>query len=164
MAKQRVLIVGAGARMGPTLLSGLADKYELTGIDLRPVEGPNMHVADARDREAVQHLFEGQDTVVSILRITPYPGTWESAYQQDLPAFKSVFEAARLAGVRRVVFPSSSRATEKYEHDYPSSAICAGDYRGLSPATVPPITAAMPVRPTGAYGIVKVFGETLSRW
>lgn len=160
---RKVLLVGAAARMGPTLLRGLRDKYEVTGVDLRPVEAPNMHTADVRDRTAVQHLFEGQDTVLCMLRITPFPGTWESAYENDLPAFRSVFEAARIAGVRRVVLASSSRATEQYEHEYPYSAICAGDYTGLDAAKVPQITAHWPVRPSGAYGVVKVFGEAMAR-
>lgn len=163
MAQRKVLVVGAGARMGPALLEGLAAAYDLSGIDLKPVAGPNMHVADARDRAATQPLFEGQDTVVCILRITPYPGTWESAYANDLPAFHSVFEAARLAEVRRVVFASSSRCTQQYEDDDPWVRICAGDYAGLDPRTIPQITAAFPVRPTGAYGMVKVFGEVMAR-
>ena len=51
-----------------------------------------------------------------------------------------------------------------YENDSPYSDIIAGRYEGLEPSTVPLITSTMPVRPDGAYGIAKAFGEAAGRY
>jgi uronate dehydrogenase len=56
----------------------------------------------------------------------------------------NIFEAARRAGVRRVVLASSSRVT------------------GLYPQTVR-VGPESPVRPDGHYAVSKVFGEALGR-
>ena len=56
----------------------------------------------------------------------------------------NVFDAARRAGVRRVVFASSNHATGFYP---------AGER----------LTGVEPVRPDGLYGVSKVFGEALAR-
>jgi len=162
--KKRVLIVGAAGRIGTVLREGLVDRYALRGIDIQSGGGPDVAVGDVRDLASVERHFQGIDTVVNLLRMTNEPGTWEDVYHNDLPGIWNTFEAARMAGVKRVIFASSNRATEKYEREHPYSAIMAGDYEGLDPSAIPYVDATMPVRPQGPYGIVKVFGEVLGRW
>ena len=58
-------------------------------------------------------------------------------------ATANVFEAARAAGVSRIIFFSSMHVVGMYEHDQPYKAIAAGDYGDLDPDAVPLITHDM---------------------
>jgi uronate dehydrogenase len=75
-----------------------------------------------------------------------------------------VYDAAHAAGVRRFVFASSMHVVGNYETDEPWASIAAGRYDGLDPATVPLVTADMPVRPDGRYAATKSLGESLGRY
>jgi hypothetical protein len=57
-----------------------------------------------------------------------------------------VFEAARLAGVRKIVFASTNHVTGMYER--------AGQ----------PVNPEMVIRPDSLYGVSKAFGEALGRF
>lgn len=161
---KRVFIVGGAGRIGTAVRLGLAERYDFSGIDLKPGDDPAIKQGDSRDFATLEAAFQGQDVVINLPNMNPEPGTWESAYENDLPAIWNTFEAARRNGVKRVILASSNRATEKYEHDFPYSAIMKGELAGLDPANIPYISSASPVRPQGPYGIVKVFGEVLGRW
>jgi uronate dehydrogenase len=161
---RRVLVVGGAGRIGTTLRQGLVGRYAFSGIDVEPGDYSDIVEGDARDLAALEKSFQGQDVVIYLPNMNREPGTWESGYTNDLPSIWNKFEAARRAGVPRVIFASSNRATEKYEHDFPYSAIVKGEVDGLDPGSIPYIDSSMPVRPQGPYGIVKVFGETLGRW
>jgi uronate dehydrogenase len=161
---KRVFIVGGAGRVGTTIRKRLAEKYAFTGIDAEPGDEPELAAGDARDLATLEAAFEGQDTVIYLPNMNREPGTWESGYENDLPAIRNTFEAAQRNGVKRVIFASSNRVTEKYEHNYPYSAIVRGELQGLDPANIPYISSTTPVRPQGPYGFVKVFGETLGRW
>jgi uronate dehydrogenase len=161
---KRVFIVGATGRIGTTTRLALAERYSFSGIDVSPSDDPAIKEGDARDLATLEAAFEGQDVVIYLPNMNPEPGTWENAYEKDLPAIRNTFEAARRNGVKRVIFASSNRATEKYEHDFPYSAIMKGDLEGLDPGNIPYITSASPVRPQGPYGMGKVFGEVMGRW
>jgi uronate dehydrogenase len=76
----------------------------------------------------------------------------------------NAFEAAREAGVRRVIFASSNHVVGMYENDEPYASIVAGDYEGLEPARLPLIGADAPIRPDGPYGAGKAFGEAAGRY
>ena len=160
----RVFIIGGAGRIGTTVRRGLAERYDFSGIDARASDDLEITEGDARDLATLEAALEGQDAVIYLPNMNPEPGTWEQGYENDLPAIWNTFEAARRNGLKRVIFASSNRATEKYEHDYPYAAIMKGQLDGLDPANIPYISASTPVRPQGPYGVVKVFGEVLGRW
>ena len=162
--EKRVFVVGAGGRIGTTVRQGLRERYAFRGIDVKPVEDGSVEMGDAGDLATLEAAFQGQDVVIYLPNMNPEPGTWERAYEKDLPAIWNTFEAARRAGVKRVIFASSNRTTEKYEHEAPYSFIMRGEVQELDPASIPLISSFSPVRPQGPYGIVKVFGEVLGRW
>jgi nucleoside-diphosphate-sugar epimerase len=73
----------------------------------------------------------------------------------------NVFEAARRAGVKRVVYASSGATVSNIERDEPYAALTAGRYDEV--AEWPVLTDESPTRPHGLYGCSKVWGEALAR-
>ena len=164
MDKKRVLITGASGLIGGVLRDALGEAYELSGVDVRPVPGLDSLVADMTDLDAIQPAFEGVDVVIDLAADPNLFSSWEAVYRNNISSTYNALEAARRAGVRRLVFASSNHATGMYENDSPYSAIVAGQYDGLDPSSIPHITTAMPIRPDGPYGIGKAFGEAAGRY
>jgi len=73
----------------------------------------------------------------------------------------NVFEASRIAGVKRVVFASSGATVSGWEQEPPLSHLVAGRYAEAGKIT--PLTHESPLRPSGLYGATKVWGEALGR-
>jgi nucleoside-diphosphate-sugar epimerase len=162
-----VVITGSGGRIGTILVSALAGRYRLRGIDRVPTPGlPGALVAGLTDLGAILSVFKGADVVVHLAadpRHTPDIG-WDTLIPDNVVATANVFEAARQGGVRRVVFFSSMHVCGMYESDPPWSRIATGDCAGLDPGAVPLVTADMPARPDGPYAVSKIFGEALGKY
>jgi hypothetical protein len=90
--------------------------------------------------------------------------SWESVRENNIPATLNALEAARGAGVRRLVFASSNHVTGMYEHDEPYASIIAGRYETLEPGGFERVTASHPIRPDGPYGVGKALGEAAGRF
>ena len=161
------MITGSSGRIGTILRQALADRYGLRGIDRVPTPGmPDALVAGLTDLDAILPAFKGADAVVHLAadpRHTPEIW-WDTLIPDNVVATANVYEAARRAGVRRIVFFSSMHVCGLYESDPPWSRIAGGDYAGLDPASVPLVTAAMPTRPDGPYAVSKIFGESLGQY
>lgn len=162
----KVLITGIGGKIGGILADGLEDAHEVHGIDLRPVDRPNVHLADLTDEEVLPRLFEGMDAVVHLAaerRHGPEIG-WDILMPRNVVATANVFDAAHQAGVRRVVFASSMHVMGGYELDEPWASVAAGRYDGLEPGSLPLVRWDMPPRPDGRYAVSKEFGEMLGKY
>ena len=161
MAK-RVLITGMSGLIGGLLKDHLqqAGGYELAALNRRHVEGVTNFQADIADLEAIKPAFEGQDVVVHLAAYLGSPD-WEGQHAGNVVGTYNVYEAARLAGVKRVVLASSGNAIRGFELVPPYSDIAAGNY-DLVPADFPMITHEQ-VRPAALYGAAKVWGEALGR-
>lgn len=164
LTDKRILITGISGLIGGILHQGLSDTYIVSGVDRRSLPDVDVTVADTTDLDAVRPAFEGADTVIDLAAVPDMDTSWEVVLSNNLPSTYNALEAARLAGVRRLVFASSNHVTGMYENDAPYSAIVAGMYEGLDPATLPRITSDMPIRPDGPYGIGKAFGEATGRF
>jgi nucleoside-diphosphate-sugar epimerase len=161
---QRILITGAAGLIGTVLMRGLEGRYDLVGVDRalrRPAGVRRRNLARPR---RLAPIFEGVDAVVDLAGLPGHRTEWKAVRRNNLPATLTVLEAARRAGARRYVFASSNHVTGGYEHEPPYSAVVAGDYTGLDPASLPLIGADWPVRPDGAYALGKVLGEAAARW
>jgi nucleoside-diphosphate-sugar epimerase len=162
--RERVLITGAGGLIGGILRRGLAADYELTGLDVHK-RGPRW--VEARDLTRLASAlpaFDQKELVVDLAADASATASWESVYGNNLLATFNTFEAARRAGVVRVIFASSNRVMGLYEHDPPYAAIVAGRYEGLDPAAIPLLRADAPIRPDSLYAVGKAFGEALGRF
>jgi nucleoside-diphosphate-sugar epimerase len=159
-----ILITGAGGIIGGVLFRGLAEDYSLRGLDRTRLHGVDSRKADMTRLRRIQPAFEGADGVVHLAANASVSASWEVVYRNNLPATMNMLEAARRAGVERVVLASSSRVTGLYERDEPYASILAGAYDGLDPRQTPRITADLPIRPDGPYGIGKALGEAAGRY
>ena len=157
-----VLITGMSGLIGGLLRDRLqrVGGYELAALNRRPVEGVACFQADISDLDAIRPAFSGRDVVVHLaaqVRDEPFG----SLVATNLVGTYNVYEAARLAGVKRVIFASSGATTKGWEDVPPYDAIAQRRFQDL-PDTWPMITPDM-VRPRGTYGASKVWGEALGR-
>ena len=161
---KRVLITGASGLVGSVLRESLADRYEFSGVDLRPIDGFDSLTANMTDLDAIQPAFEGKDVVIDLAANPSQFSPWDVVYENNIPSTYNALEAARRAGVKRLIFASSNHATGMYENDHPYSAIVSGNYEEIDPLSIPYVTTDMPIRPDGSYGIAKAFGEATGRY
>ena len=87
---------------------------------------------------------------------------FEEALSHNVIGTYNVFEAARQAGVQRVVFASSGGAVMGWEREFPYNTMIEGRY-DEAPETWQKVTHETPTRPGGFYGWSKVAGEALAR-
>ena len=147
-ATSRVLITGAAGAIGSALRAGLRPAWRrLRLTDIRPIAEPANNeeclVTDIGDRAALERMMDGVEAVVYM---TGVGGDYslDDLFRVNVRGVFDVFESARLAGVRRIVYASSNHAF------------------GCYPVTEK-VTPALPPRPDSLYGAFKVFGETMLR-
>ena len=143
---ERVLVTGAAGRIGGYLRARLARPgrtLRLLDIDTPPDQKTDEEVvtASVTDLDALVAASAGADAVV---HLGGHSGeeAWDHILATNIHGTYVVFEAARRAGVPRVVFASSNHAA------------------GFHPA-VDPVPDDLPPRPDTYYGVSKVAGEAL---
>ena len=159
---KRVLITGMSGLIGGLLRNHLeqAGGYSLSALNRRPIEGMEVHRADIANLEDIRPAFEGIDVVVHLAASLDL-NDWESQLSANLAGVYNVYEAARRAGVGRVVFASSGNTVRGFERVEPYKAISEGRFEDV-PADVPKVTHEQ-VRPMSIYGAAKVWGEAIGR-
>jgi uronate dehydrogenase len=144
---KKVLMTGAAGSIATALQARLRDRYALKLTDIVALPNPRADdafvSADLCDIAAVSRAMQGVDAVIHLGGISK-EDSWDKILPTNVVGTYNVFEAARRAGVKRIVFASSNHAvgfyrrTDKVDH------------------TVLP-------KPDGRYGLSKVFGEALGR-
>jgi uronate dehydrogenase len=147
--RPRILITGPGGRVGPHILPLLRDQFALRLLDVKPLEhlvtGDDEFVmGDIRDFEAMKRACAGVEGVIHLAAISDEAEFHSLLLPFNLEGTYNVFEAARQAGVRRVVFASTGQTVLFYP---------AGEM----------VTVEMPARPWTVYACTKMFGEALAR-
>lgn len=146
--KRKLLLTGASGRIGSFFLNTYSDDYDFVLTDKREAKethGYPFSQTDLSDMAAVQALCQGVDTVVHLGADPSMQATWESLLPNNVIATYNVFEAARLAGCRRVIFASSVNAVFGYPTDVQ-------------------VNTEMPLFPINLYGATKCWGEALGRY
>ena len=159
---KRVLITGMSGLIGGLLRRHLESLggYELSALNRRHVEGVDCFQADIADLEAIKPAFAGKDVVVHLAANLDLDD-WKGQLSGNVIGTYNVYEAARLSGVKRVVFASSGNAIRGIERVPPYDAIASGRYEDV-PEKFARVTHEM-VRPAAIYGAAKVWGEALGR-
>ncbi len=161
MIRPAVLVTGLSGLIGGAVLRHLGDRYAFRGLNRRAVPGVACHRADIADLDAIQPAFAGVDAVVHLAANASSSAPFEDTLRANVVGSYNVFEAARRARVKRVVFASSGATVSGYEREMPYSALVTGSGGDLSGWTK--LTHQTPVRPAGLYGVSKVWGEALAR-
>jgi len=141
-----ILITGARGGVGRFLRAEFRGRYRLRLSDLTdpPDLGPNETSvpADLRDMAALREAVDGVDGVVH-LGGQSVESSWEVIRDINLDGTHNLYEAARRAGVRRVVYASSNHAVGFYPRGETVGDRCYP-------------------KPDSRYGLSKVFGEALA--
>jgi uronate dehydrogenase len=142
---QKVLITGAAGDVGSRLTALLRDTYRLRLSDITLPAGlaadAEFIPADLSDRAAVERAVAGVDGIVHLGGFS-VEGPWNTILNANIIGCYNLFEAARLANVRRVVFASSNHAVGFYPRRRR-------------------IGVNVPARPDSRYGVSKAFGEAM---
>jgi uronate dehydrogenase len=147
----RILLLGAAGGIGSAIRQGLAGRYGLMRLaDIAPlapaVWGEETVHANLLDIPSLLAAMTSVDTVIHMagVPVEPEANAWDQVLPANIVGAHNVFEAARLSGVKRVLFASSHHAAGFHRRDTPTA-------RTLVP------------RPDSYYGVSKVFGEAMGR-
>lgn len=161
-ADRIVLVTGMSGLIGGAVRHRLEGEVRLRALNRRAVAGIETVQADIGDLEAIAPAFEGVDTVVHLAAAVGSNEPLHAVMQANVEGAYNVFEAARRAGVRRIVFASSGATVSGWEKQEPYKALVEGRYADV-PENWPMITHEWPVNPNGLYATSKVWGEALAR-
>ena len=158
--RKKILITGASGLIGTILRQSLVESYDLFGIDVEIITGFDCLVADMTDLNTIKHAFLGKDVVIDLAAVPDRDSPWEIIYQNNMVATYNTLEAARLTGVKRVIFASSNHTVGGNWGTYPYRDIFEGRLGKLrSPI---PMLSTKEVRPCCLYGVGKAFGENIA--
>jgi nucleoside-diphosphate-sugar epimerase len=152
---RRVLVTGAEGTIGTAVREHLGGRYELACLTLTAQPFAS-HVADIADLDAIEPAFQGIDAVVHLAASPAIETPWDEVLSNNIVGTYNVFEAARRAGVGRVVFASSNHAVGMYEVDGAPAVYEPDDERCYDHRAE--------VRPDSLYGVSKAYGEALGRF
>ncbi len=144
----RIVLTGAAGRLGrivrPELAAYASDLISSDVVDVGPLH-PNEQFAlgELSDLVAMAELFTGAHSVVHFGGISNQR-PFQELLHSNILGTHNVFEAARQAGVARVVYASSNHAVGFYPTDHK-----------LDPNVA--------YRPDSQYGVSKAFGEIVGR-
>ena len=161
MTTRQILVTGLSGLIGSAFRKHVDGKYALRALNRRAVPGVETHRADLGDLGAIQPAFKDVDTVVHLAAAAGDHQAPEDIMRSNVVGTYHVFEAARVAGVKRVIFASSGATVSGWEREPPLSHLVAGRY--AEAGKVVPLTHETPLRPSGLYGASKIWGEALAR-
>ena len=151
--RRRILVTGASGRIGRHVVDALVDGHEVTVLDLAPpVQDVRFIEGDVLDLEKVRASMSGQDAVIHLAAIDAgVPAEPEAYFGVNVMGTWNTVQAAREAGIRKVVLASSVSATG------------LGEMRPDFPPEYLPADEAHPMKPANAYGLSKLVVEDIAR-
>ena len=144
----RLLMTGAAGGLGQAMRTRLKANCAFLRLSdlsyMNPAQaGEEVVQADLSDKAAVHAMVADCQASVHFGGIS-VEQAWEPILQANIIGLYNLYEAARVHGVKRVVFASSNHVMGFYRQNEV-------------------VDALSPPRPDGLYGLSKAFGEDLSR-
>jgi uronate dehydrogenase len=144
----RVLLTGARGRLGGWLRPRLARNNPLRSTDIlelgEPLSGEEIIQADISDFAQTERLVAGTRAIIHLGGVS-VEDTFANILPANIVGVYNLFEAARQAGVKRVIYASTHHVVGFYGRD-----------QHLTPTTLP--------RPDTLYGVSKAYGEALGSY
>jgi nucleoside-diphosphate-sugar epimerase len=148
----KLAVTGASGKAGRAVVRDLLEhQHDVLGVDVVSAAAPaRFLLADLTDFGQTVECLAGAEAVVHLAAI-PAPGirTEETTFRRNTLSTYNVFEAARLLGLRRVVWASSE-------------TILGLPFERTPPAYAP-IDEEHPARPESSYALSKLLAEELGR-
>ena len=144
----KVLVTGSAGRVGQAVVAELQTRgLPVRGFDRVPTPGlADAFVGDLTDAQALRRAAEGTDTLVHLAATPDDADFMTELLPNNIVGVYNVFEAARLAGVRRMVLASSGQVVWYQRFTGPL-----------------PLRTTDPVTPRYWYAAAKVFLEAAGR-
>ena len=139
--------------MGRHVVGALVDDHEVTVLDLAPpVQDVPFIEGNVLDLDTVRASMAGQDAVIHLAAIDlGVPAEPEAYFGTNVMGTWNAVQAAREAGIRKVVLASSISATG------------VGEMRPDFPPEYLPVDEAHAMKPAHAYGVSKLVVEDIAR-
>jgi uronate dehydrogenase len=161
---QRILITGAGGRIGRMLRGRLARPGRILRLADRgkqdaPAGGEAVELCtgDITDAGFMDQVSAGVTAVIHLGALKT-EDTWENLVRVNVDGARTVLESARRAGVPRVLLASSVHAVGFYRETGTSP-----EPSGVpAPTGADGVPALIPVRPDSYYGVSKAAVEALA--
>jgi UDP-glucose 4-epimerase len=157
----RIAVTGGSGKLGRSVVTGLREAgHEVTNLDVAGVKGEFTRVDFTDYGQAIDAIFgvndrhDGFDALVHLAAI-PAPGILSdiATFQNNMNSTFNVFQAARRAGIKNIV--------------YASSETVLGLPFDVAPPYIP-VDEEYPARPESVYSLVKHLEEQLAielvRW
>jgi nucleoside-diphosphate-sugar epimerase len=146
MTKLKVLLTGAAGRVGRALRPAFRECYQLRTFDRQAVpDDPEALIGDLTDLGCMRTAMRDIEVLVHLAATPTERAFVEELAPNNIVGVYNAFQAAREAGVRRIVFASTCQTVTAYPTDRT-------------------VEVTDPVRPRSIYGATKVFGEVLGRY
>jgi nucleoside-diphosphate-sugar epimerase len=146
--KLNVLVTGPGGRIGKHVLPTLRERFLLRLMDKNPLpdeltQGDGQVTADLSDQSVLETACEGIDAILHLAATSDEAPFLEELVPNNVEGLFRLLEAARIQGVKRVVFASTVQTVGRN-----------------APGTI--TTDALP-HPISLYGATKLLGEAMGR-
>ena len=152
-----VLVTGSNGLIGSRLVAAWRESGRYRPIGLARQAGEHTDiVADLADLDALVTAMDGVDAVVHMAATSPVDSAWDAVLHSNLIGTYHVFEAARRAGVHKVVFASSNHAVGTFETANQPELYELDDPRAID--------ETVEIIPDSLYGVSKAYGEAMARF
>ncbi len=145
---KKVLLIGAAGSIGTSLRNALGQAYHFRCFDKLPTENEaNAVIGNIMNLDELASAMGEMNAVIHLAANPRAEQAWENVYAEGIGGTYNVFDAARQAGIKKVIYASSTAVL---------------GWRELQQGKR--VSPNMPVYPTTLYGIGKATGELLARY